>query len=396
MKMALRILGFKYLRRKRILMLTLILSMASMLFSIMAFSLLGFYNGFKAYLGEGENIVVLYDRNSRTPFTGIVPIYLAYRIGELNGVLASSPEVIAPCLMNGETVFLRGIVPRDFLKLNELMMVNGSFLNLNDVNSIVLGRRVAERLRLNLNDKVIILGVLADRYVEVQVKGIYTCNPVMDDEVLAPLYIGQWMRGIGYDYATLIRFKIDRSLIAPSEIFKEIMREASLEGLSQNQKQTVFREGIPSRLIVRFRVEDLNIVEAEEYMRKYMDRYGLTREALLTLSATIFFFSGATVIIALKTIFVQHRVEIGILRFLGASKRILKYDFLMKILPWSMISSASGVVLAIVILALIQGYGYLRVLSHTIPLQIDFLIVALSFSLTVFLVVLCVLKSDVE
>ena len=40
-------------------------------------NLLGFYKGFTAYLGEGEDIVAVYDRKSRTPFTGLVPAYLA-------------------------------------------------------------------------------------------------------------------------------------------------------------------------------------------------------------------------------------------------------------------------------------------------------------------------------
>jgi hypothetical protein len=84
-------------------------TLASMLFSLTTLSLLGFYRGFTAYLGEGEDIVAVYDRKSRTPFTGLVPAYLAEKISALNGVLAGSPEAIAPCIVKGESTFLRGI-----------------------------------------------------------------------------------------------------------------------------------------------------------------------------------------------------------------------------------------------------------------------------------------------
>ena len=80
-----RLLGFKYLKRQRVLILALIIILSSMLFSVTALSLLGFYKGFTAYLGEGEDIVAVYDRKSRTPFTGLVPAYLAERVSALNG-----------------------------------------------------------------------------------------------------------------------------------------------------------------------------------------------------------------------------------------------------------------------------------------------------------------------
>jgi ABC-type lipoprotein release transport system permease subunit len=43
---AMRLLGFKYLKRQRVLTLALIITVSSMLFSLTALSLLGFYRGF--------------------------------------------------------------------------------------------------------------------------------------------------------------------------------------------------------------------------------------------------------------------------------------------------------------------------------------------------------------
>jgi len=115
-----------------------------MLFSVTALSLLGFYKGFTAYLGEGEDIVAVYDRKSRMPFTGLVPAYLAEKVGALNGVLASSPEAMAPCIVKGESIFLRGIIPENFARLNQLTIVKGEMLELDDLNSVIVEKTLLE------------------------------------------------------------------------------------------------------------------------------------------------------------------------------------------------------------------------------------------------------------
>jgi len=387
-----RFIGFKYLRRQRTLTLALIITLSSMLFSVTALSLLGFYKGFTAYLGEGEDIVAVYDRKSRTPFTGLVPAYLAEKVGALNGVLANSPEAIAPCIVKGESIFLRGITPENFAKLNQLTIMEGEMLELDDLNSMVVGKNVAGRLHIKPGDKVLVISVLADRYVELQVKGIFTSQSPLDDEILTPLYVGQWLRGTDYGHVTLIRFKIDRNAITSSRIFEEIAKEASEPSPAPSQEPP----SITPRITTRFRIEDIGVKEAYDFMRSYMDRYGVTRESLLILSVTVFLFSGASIAAASKTILNQHKGEIGVLRSIGASKRLLKRDVIANLLPWSIASSSLGFAMAVAILTVIQGGGYLQVLSHTVPLQIDPLVIALNFILVLLLVSISILRSGLE
>jgi hypothetical protein len=90
--------------------------------------------------------VAVYDRKSRTPFTGLVPAYLAEKISASSGVLASSPEAIASCIVKDESPFLRGIRPGDFTKLNQITIINGDMLKLDDLNSAVVGGNAAWRL----------------------------------------------------------------------------------------------------------------------------------------------------------------------------------------------------------------------------------------------------------
>ena len=393
-----RLRGFKYLKIGRILTLTLIITISSTLFSLTALTLLGFYKGFAAYLGEEEDIIALYDKKSRTPFTGLVPTHLVEKIRTINGVVAASPEAIAPCIIKNDSVFLRGIIPEELTKINELTIIEGDMLDLDDPNAAIVGKNVVERLHINPNDKILALGVLTDRYVELQVKGIFVSHSPMDDEILTPLYVGQWLRGTNYAHATLIRIKIDRNTITPTEIFEEISKEAA----QHTPPQTTTPSTTPSqkpptitpRIVAKFKIEDIGVEETYTFMKSYLDRYGLTKESFLILSTLVFLFSGASIAAASKTIIAQHKGEINILRSIGASKRLLKRDLLTKLLPWSFAASAIGFAAAIALLTVIQGSGYLRVLSHTIPLHIDPLLIALNFILTTLILSLSILHSD--
>ena len=378
-----KLFGFKYLRRHRVLILAIIVMLISMLFSITAFSLLGFYSGFNTYLGEGGDIIAVYDRKSRTPFTGLVPSYLAERIKMVNGVLASSLEVLAPCIVKDESVFIRGVIPEEFSKLNPLTVLDGGLLSINDFNSAIVGRSVAEKLGLKPGDRVLVLGVLTESYLELQVKGVYRSNSPLDDEIIVPLYVGQWLRGAGYGQVTLIRVKIDKSLTSQTEIYGEMSKEASEPvqdgGDGSEQERRLFPR-------TSFIIDNIGVEEAQKFMRSYLDQYGVTEETLLILSVIVFTFSSASVVIAIATLIRQHRLEIGVLRSLGTSNRMVKMDLLVKALSASFISSALGIIVAASTIKVIGEMGYLQVLSHRIIFQFNPLIVIMNCALISILV----------
>ena len=388
------LLGFQYLKRHRILTLTLILTLSSTLFSVTAFSFQGFYQSFNAYMGEGEDIVAIYDRGSQTPFTGLIPQYLADLIGAMDGVLASSPEVIFPCIIMDASVFLRGIIPEEFSKINPLTIIEGEMPKLSDLNAMVVGKRLAERLGLRLGDRVLVLGVLKSQYFELQVKGIFESNGPLDDEALAPLYVGQWLRGSSYGHVTLIRVKIDPKVVSAAEIFKELAEEAKEPTPGSGGSGS--SGGILPWVIRRFSIEKVWVEDAQKIMKTYLDRYGVTREALLLLSIMVFLFSSASVTSASNILLRQHRSEIRILKSIGASNRTIKVDLIVKVLVWSLAASTVGIILAMGILTFIQGNNYLQVLSHRAYIQFDPLIITLNLTLVSILITLSIVRSDLR
>jgi hypothetical protein len=223
----------------------------------------------------------------------------------------------------------------------------------------------------------------------------------MDDEILVPIYVGQWLRGADYAHATLIRVKVDIEVkgkaVNRSEVLRVVTEEASRQ--QSPHREEAGREpsqgSIMPRTAVGFRAEDIGIEEASGFMRGYLERYGVTRESLLTLSIAVFFFSSFSIALGYRVIIAQHRGELDVLRSLGATRRLLKTDLLARLLPWSVLASFIGTATGLATLTMIQGWGYLRVLSHTVRVQADPIVIALNFSFAILLSAITILKSEV-
>ncbi len=394
-----KLLGFNYLHFRSLFVLTLILVLASTLFSLTALSFLGFYNSFNAYLGEESNVVAIYDVQSSTPFTGIIPAYLTSQVSTINGVLACSPEVITPCIVNNQSLFIRGIVPEEFYKLNPITMIEGKILNQSNINSIILGKNLADRLNVKVNDEILVLAALADRYLELQVTGIYLSHSSMDDEALVLLNVGQWLRATDYNHVTMIRVQINPAIVGSNEIYQDLARNASsaqaTTSPSTTNQATNYQDMIPW-ININFPASHIGVEGTQNLMQSYLDRYGITEQALIVLSVMVFLFSSLTVAIASKTLMQQHREDIITLRSLGASRKTLKFDILCKLLPLSLVASGLGILITALILTVLQGYDYLQVLTHKVIFSFDPVIVVLNFVLVLTLVTISIACSDID
>lgn len=383
--------SFKYLQRQRLLILTLVLMLASVLFSITAFGFFGFYKTFNAYLGESEDIIAIYDAGSTTPFTGFVPLQLTTCIENVSGVIAYSPEITAPILLRGKSVFFRGVIPDEFSKLNPLTILNGETLQLRDTHSAIVGKRLADTLNFAVGSKVLVLGVLSERYLELDIKAIYESNSALDDEAIVPLYVGQWLRGTNYETLTLIRVKIDRSKLTPTLLYEAIAKKAEAPSPDGKTKPSPIEEIIPlSNSAIN--PQNLGVKETQNFMKTYLDRYGMTQETVLILSIAVFIFASATIFSASHTLTRQHEHETAVLRSLGASTKTLKLDLIIKALPWSITASLIGVLITAVALLAMESSG-VQALSHTIHFQPEPLLLALNILLVSTIAVLGIMRS---
>jgi ABC-type lipoprotein release transport system permease subunit len=391
-----KLFRFRYLRFRHLLVLTLILVLSSALFSVTALSFLGFYKSFNAYLSEDDSIIAVYNVQSRTPFTGIIPAYLTSQVSAMDGVLACSPEVITPCIVNNQSFFIRGIVPDEFKKLNTLEMIEGGNLKQSGINSLLLGKSLADRLNVKVNDKMLVLGVLADRYLELQVTGVYLSHSSMDDEALVLLNVGQWLRGTSYNYVSMVRVKTNPSLVSSNDIYQELAKNASsVQSSSQpaTGQATKYQEMIPWSAI-NFQIGQIGVGSTQSLMKSYLDRYGITEQVLIVLSVMVFLFSGVTIAVASQTFMQQHKRDIVTLWSLGVSRKNIKIDVVSKLLPVALLASTLGLLITGLTLSLLQRFGYLQVLSHNVTFSFDPLIAVLNFLLILSLVIIGIISSD--
>ncbi|KXA91661.1 hypothetical protein AKJ57_00485 [candidate division MSBL1 archaeon SCGC-AAA259A05] len=379
-------LKFDYLDRRRILGMALIVGIASTLFATLSLPVLGFYRGFTSYLGESENVMAIRQGSSNTPFSGLVPSRMASRASGLSGVETVSPEVIVSTIIDGEPVFVRGIMPKKFLSLSKIEVIRGSELEYGDLNSALVGRELADRLDLDPGDRTVIGSAMADRYSILEVEGIHSSGTALDDEILVPLYQGQWLRGIGHDRLTMMRVEYDRGVTSAEDLRRELVDN---EGSGRREK---FWNLIPvSEISVGG--GKVNYARTEEYMRDFLGEYGISKVTLVALAISVFLFAGSAAVFACRHLVKRHEGDIFVLRSIGASKRTLEIDMVFRLLPWMLLSSLSGLGAGYGLTLLLQEGGFLRIVTHTIRLSLDPLMIVGLVSATVGMAIFGVLRA---
>ena len=397
------LIKFRYLRKKRITTLIVILTLASTLFSVTAYSFLGFYNGFTNYVGEQKDIIAIYSKTSSTPYTGIIPLNLIDKVTNQEGIIATSPEIIAPTSINNQSIFIRGVIPDDLNKLNPITIQEGQNLNLSDTNSCIIGNNLANKLHLKTGDTILAFGILSNRYVELHIKGIFYSETSLNDEALVPIYIGQWLRGISYNEANLIRIKINPDQTSANQIYQQIANQTKtpnstspitpIPTKSQTQKEL---EAIIPLIQTNIKIGNIGIEQSQEFMQSYLNRYGISKDTLIILSIVVLAFASGTALSAITLFVKQHSSDIDTIRSIGVSSKKIKTDLTIRMITWALIATVLGTLISAVFITAFQKLGYLQVLSHTITFQLDPLIIVANFLLLSALIGINILRMELK
>ena len=396
-----RFMRFRYLQRKRTIALIVILTLVSTLFSVTAYSFLGFYNGFTNYIGEEEDVLAVYSTIGSTPFTGIVPLAATNNVASLSGVTAVSPEVIAPSIIDKQSVFVRGVLPNQLAKINSLKMVEGEYLLEKDTESVIIGQALANRLNLKLGQTVLIQGVLSQRYSELKISGIFQTTSSLNDEAIASICVGQWLRGLSYTQATVIRTKIDLTQTNPNQLYQELSAKTnstsapSPSPTPKTDAQKSLEQLIPITSLGG-NLKNIGVERSQEFMQSYLNRYGISKDTLIVLSIVVVAFASATALSAITLFVKQHSYEIDTLRSIGVSQRKIKRDLLAKMTVWAVIATLLGTLISAVFITVFQSLGYLQVLSHAITFQLEPLVLIADFVLLVILIGFNVVRTELR
>jgi ABC-type lipoprotein release transport system permease subunit len=395
------VIHFPYLRKKRTIALVIILTLTSALFSITAYSFLGFYNGFTNYVGEKDDVLAVYSTVGSTPFTGIIPLSAVNTVASLHGVEAVSPEVIAPSMIGAQSVFIRGILPDQIVKMNPLVLVGGEGLALNDFGSTIVGQNFANRLHLKVGDQILVQGVLAQKYVELRINGIYQTASSLNDEALVSICVGQWLRGLSYDQATVIRAKIDLTQTNANKLHEELKSQTnqvdttSPSPTPKSQAQQELETLIPITSS-GIELQNIGIEQSQEFMQSYLNRYGISKDSLIVLSTVVLILASGTATSAITLYVRQHNSDIEIIRSIGVTSKKVKLDFALRITTYTLIATVIGTLISAVVISVFQQLGYLEVISHSVIFQLDPLVVAANFILLSVLVCINIARMELK
>ena len=177
--------------------------------------------------------------------------------------------------------------------LNPLTITQGSSLSINDTDSAIIGQSVADRLNLKVDDKILANSVLSQNYVQLQIKGIFHSESSLNDEILTPLYAGQWLRGLSYNDVTVIRLKIEPNQTSATQLYRDIDNQTkttpssstpSPTPKSQAQKQL---EALVPLTQSSLSLGNVGVEESQQFMTSYLDRYGISKDTLIILAIIV-------------------------------------------------------------------------------------------------------------
>ena len=181
-----------------------------------------------SYLGESDDILVIFNPQASTPYTSILPLELAETIKTVYGVIDVSPEVMTAAVYKDKAVYFRGVDVNKFSEFTDIQYIDGYKLDENDTYEVSIGINFAERNNLEIGDFFAIFSTRSDSAIELKVKSIFRTGTILDDEIIAPLWIGQFFTFENFSRVTHIRVKIDTNLVDKEAIREKITSEHSL------------------------------------------------------------------------------------------------------------------------------------------------------------------------
>lgn len=207
------------------------LILASLLFATTATTLVGVYSYVETYLGESEDVMIVTKEGSgRTIATSFTDLQISRSSSYIDGIIVASPETLTPCVINGQIFVVRGVEPEKFSLIDNLAILDGREISILDLKGAMIGKRVAQKLNLAIGSKFTIFSSLRDVTIELTTLGIFEATEnSLNDEVIVPLSVGQWVSGHYPSLCSFIRIKFNPEVISKQELGEIIMQKHSLD-----------------------------------------------------------------------------------------------------------------------------------------------------------------------
>ncbi|MDG6906051.1 MAG: hypothetical protein JRN20_09735 [Nitrososphaerota archaeon] len=371
----------KILSSKNALVLLLLILMASSAaFTLTASVLFSLESAGSSILGESSGVVIVSQGNSRAPFTGALPISLVNNLQSIRGVLSVSPEVIAPSTVANKSVIVRGVDPREFELLESPAIISGRLISLNDTSGVMVGSALASELHMHVGSNIAIVGAIFPSFAFVQVVGIFHTGRSFDEEIVSPLWIGQWLRGFRYNVVSIFRVQVERGT-SSSAIIEDLGRQVNFTNSPGNT--TSILPYLPTT-IAPADLKQLDLEVSQSTSSQFLSRaLGLNQETIWLLACLVFFSMTMAVIFSFQEVVSASKQELETLRVLGMSGSRLRSSLMLFSIPFSVLSAVLGAILGVGLLEVVPSLRSLNLLFYTVnPVVYSWQAVIISLLLT--------------
>lgn len=353
---------------------------SSAAFTLTASVLFSLESAGSSILGESSGVVIVSQGNSRAPFTGALPISLVNNLQSIRGVLSVSPEVIAPSTVANKSVIVRGVDPREFELLESPAIISGRLISLNDTSGVMVGSALASELHMHVGSNIAIVGAIFPSFAFVQVVGIFHTGRSFDEEIVSPLWIGQWLRGFRYNVVSIFRVQVERGT-SSSAIIEDLGRQVNFTNSPGNT--TSILPYLPTT-IAPADLKQLDLEVSQSTSSQFLSRaLGLNQETIWLLACLVFFSMTMAVIFSFQEVVSASKQELETLRVLGMSGSRLRSSLMLFSIPFSVLSAVLGAILGVGLLEVVPSLRSLNLLFYTVnPVVYSWQAVIISLLLT--------------
>ncbi|MFZ8848994.1 MAG: ABC transporter permease [Thermoproteota archaeon] len=325
-----------------------------------------YYFSLKAF--STEDTILIYNSNAASPITSSLPINLYDKIVEIKGVLAVSPEIVSLTQYNDNIIIVRGIDVTLFSKLQKIEILEGRNLNVKDGTVGIVGKKLSEKLNLQVNQSLLLHASLSNKILEIKIVGKFKTNTILDEEILVPLFVASWLNGYTSDYVSFFRVKIDYKETNMEEINKIINSKNVTE---EKPKSTI--DNLIYYLASRTGSSPpVKVVKSERGLENIIvNRLKINENVITGLIIVIIFLFSLILRNIVKFFFNEKEKEADIFFKLGWPKNKIIYIFLVYLLVLFNISFLIVLLMFIYIKDYIQYLTNLTLFNYSINLGLD-------------------------
>jgi ABC-type antimicrobial peptide transport system permease subunit len=355
----------RIIRWRKLALILAIVAIASAIVAFTACISLGTFHTISNLLTtDTGNVMIIYGANARSPQTSVIPLSVYNELMSMEGVEAVSPEVVSIALLpNDKPIVVRGIDPSSLKDFVEFKVLDGAFIDGERYFEAVVGVDASKRLGLKTGNKVLLRSILTGSFIEVEIIGVYESKTSLDDEMLVPLQVAQWLRGLPPNAVSMMRVKTSGGLLPRENLSGAVGGGGAVEGQASKASRiisllfSVSPGAMASRCVARGAVES---------MQEFISREIKLNEASFW-SIVILVFSGSVLTINFaSTLFVlDHAKEISIIKSIGGFRR-MHIMILLIVLASSLLAGLTGSLIGYIMSKFLSENGLLIAGTYTI------------------------------